>query len=284
MLPVLPELAALLACPNCRSAVEPADRTLVCERGHSFDIARQGYVSLLTGAATKFTGDTAPMIEARERFLDAGHFDPIADLLVDTIATPELRILEIGAGTGHYLSDILDADPESLGVGIDISKPAARRLARAHRRCAAVVADAWQQLPIRDRSLTRVLSVFAPRNAAEIDRVLSDDGMFVVVTPTPAHLRELIGPLGMIAVDDEKPQRLAAALSGLFERIDRVELEYPMALTHADIDAVVGMGPSAHHRSAAALADRIAELPDETDVTASVLVSSYRPRRSTASS
>ncbi|MFE3543710.1 putative RNA methyltransferase [Nocardia sp. NPDC059177] len=70
--------AALLACPECGGALHQRDRALRCANGHSFDIARQGYVGLLTGASTKMTGDTAAMLDARAAFQGAGHFAPIA--------------------------------------------------------------------------------------------------------------------------------------------------------------------------------------------------------------
>ena len=56
-------LVDLLACPECEADLEIVERTLLCAAGHSFDIARQGYVSLLTGASTKMTGDTSEMVQ-----------------------------------------------------------------------------------------------------------------------------------------------------------------------------------------------------------------------------
>ena len=157
---ILDRMTDLLACPVCRASVEIDERTVLCHRGHSFDIARQGYVSLLAGAASKFTGDTAEMIAARSTFLAAGHFDQISAAVGDAVAatrTGAPRILEIGAGTGDYLSRVLDGDPEALGLGLDVSKAAARKVARAHPRMASIVADAWKALPIHDECCTHVL-------------------------------------------------------------------------------------------------------------------------------
>ncbi|HEY5858084.1 MAG TPA: methyltransferase type 11 [Aldersonia sp.] len=273
----------LLACPECESDLEIVERTLLCATGHSFDIARQGYVSLLTGAATKMTGDTAEMVLARDQFLAAGHFAPIAAAVTEAVAASSAgpaRVLEIGAGTGYYLAHVLDAQPDGCGVGLDVAKPAARRLARAHPRAGAVVADAWQRLPLRGAAFTHALSVFAPRNAAEVWRCLTDDGTYVVVTPTAQHLRELIAPLGMVGVDADKTHRLGEAMSGWFERASRTTVEFEMSLAPADIEAVVGMGPSGHHLSAATRTARIAALRADVTgvtVTASVQVSCYRP-------
>ncbi|WP_378733727.1 putative RNA methyltransferase [Nocardia brasiliensis] len=274
----LTALAGLLACPECALGLEPHARVLRCGHGHSFDIAKQGYVSLLTGASTKMTGDTAAMLDARAAFQGGGHFAPIAAAVAEAVgsdAHASDTVLEVGAGTGYYLAGALDAAPSTSGIALDVAKPAARRCARAHPRAASVLADAWGGLPVRDGTLRAVLSVFAPRNPAEVARVLAEDGRFVVATPTERHLAELVGPLGMVTVDPDKDRRLDTAMSGHFVTVDRVLVEYPMKLTRGDVANVVGMGPSAHHASATD--SRLAALPDATEVTASVVVSSYRP-------
>ncbi|WP_223885062.1 putative RNA methyltransferase [Nocardia colli] len=271
----LAAVAGLLACPECALGLEPRDRVLRCGHGHSFDIAKQGYVSLLTGASTKMTGDTAAMLDARATFQGGGHFAPIATAVAAAVGPGEHAsgtVLEVGAGTGYYLAGALDAAPATSGIALDVAKPAAKRCARAHPRAASVLADAWRGLPVRDGTLCAVLSVFAPRNPGEVARVLAADGRFVVVTPTERHLRELIGPLGMVTVDPDKDRRLDTAMSGHFTAVDRVLVEYPMKLTQADVANVVGMGPSAHHTTT-----RIPNLQDTTEVTASVLISTYRP-------
>ncbi|RDI35962.1 23S rRNA m(1)G-748 methyltransferase [Rhodococcus sp. AG1013] len=281
---VLADVCALLACPQCGDELDLADRALVCARGHSFDIARQGYVTLLTGAATKFTGDSPEMIAARCDFLDAGHFDPLMTAVAEAVVQTtddgvDPRILEIGAGTGHYLARVLDASASAQGIGLDVSKPAARRLARAHPRAAAVVADVWRQLPVQDAALTHVLSIFAPRNAAEIDRVLTDGGTLVVLTPTDRHLVELVELLGMVRVDDRKVERLGETVAGRFERVHRTPVETRMMLSHRDLENLVGMGPSARHLTAERRTEAIAALPQPFPVTASVVVSTYRRSR-----
>ena len=279
---MLADVAELLACPVCRSDLELEQTVLLCSRGHSFDVARQGYVSLVTGAATKFTGDTADMVAARAAFLDAGYFDDIARTVADVVGEPigdrAPRIVEIGAGTGYYLAQAVDGSEDALGLGIDISKAAARRAARAHPRVAAVVADAWQALPILDGAMTHALSIFSPRNPDEVSRVLCADGLYIVATPTSRHLCELVAPIGMVRVDEEKTRRLGESMSAGFERIERVPVEYAVELDHAAVAAVVGMGPSAHHLSPQVRAEAIAALPAVVSVTVSVVVSAYRPR------
>lgn len=276
----LAAVAEVLSCPECDRGLSCAPGTLRCSRGHSFDIARQGYISLLTGAATKLTGDTAAMLDARAAFQRTGNFAPIADAVAAaTVAAHDTGtggfIADIGAGTGYYLARVLDAVPAARGIALDIAKPAGRRCARAHSRAAAVVADAWRGLPIRDHTLTTALSVFAPRNPDAVARALGPAGRYIVVTPTDRHLAELIEPVGMVTVDPAKDRRLAEAMTGRFIRTERRTVDYAMTLSRTDIANLVAMGPSAHHADDATA--RIARLPDPFEVTASVTVGTYLP-------
>jgi 23S rRNA (guanine745-N1)-methyltransferase len=165
-----------------------------------------------------------------------------------------------------------------VGPAVYLSAPAARRAARIHPRIGAVVADARAELPVAEGCAGVVLDVFAPRNAPELRRILREDGALLVATPTPAHLRELRRPLGLLEVDPDKDRRLDGALGPYFERASSRDLEWKMALPRGDVLALAAMGPSARHLDPAELPSRIAALPAEVAVTASVRVAVWRPR------
>jgi len=274
----LQDIEPYLACPHCAQALTLDGRTLRCPGGHSFDIAKQGYVSLLAGDAHTGTGDTAAMVAARSDFLAAGHYRPIADALADAAAAtaPEGLVADLGAGTGHYLAHVLDALPARPGAALDISKYALRRAAKAHPRIGAVVCDAWRPLPLRDASAGLVLNVFAPRNGPEIRRVLRPGGTLLLVSPTSRHLRELVTALGLLSVDEEKQRRIDEKLGPHLTPAGQQEVEFTLRLSAADVRTVVGMGPSAWHTDRERLAARLAGLPDPVEVTASVTVAAYR--------
>ena len=222
--------------------------------------------------------DTPEMVEARDSFLRTGQFRPLSEALAGEaakISDPE-PVLDVGAGTGHHLAAVLDALPEARGIAIDASPAALRRAARSHARAAAVGADVWKPLPLRDRAAALVLSVFAPRNADELARVLAPGGSLLAVTPTTRHLAELVGPLGLLSVPDEKEDRLDTQLAGKFERAQRRTIEHAMFVTRDEAAQIVRMGPSAWHVDEVALAERVAALPDPLTVTFSALVSAYR--------
>jgi 23S rRNA (guanine745-N1)-methyltransferase len=243
-MPLAPVLA-LLACPHCGGPLAELERSLTCPEGHAYDVARQGYVNLRPGAPPS-SADTAAMVAARERVLDSGAYDPVATALDAAVGAAEV-LLDAGAGPGWYLQRLLDARPAARGLALDVSVPAVRRAARRHARLGAVVADTWRRLPVRDGVADAVITVFAPRNAAEFARVLRADGRLVVVAAEPDHLAELRDRFGLLGVEEDKQQRLEAALAGAFVVTSAERVSFPLTLSPEAAVDLVGMGPNAFH-------------------------------------
>ncbi|MDK8658395.1 methyltransferase domain-containing protein [Corynebacterium sp. MSK204] len=278
---MLSHIVDILADPNDGTALSGADdfSRLVSESGHSFDVAKQGYVTLAAGAGLKHKGDDMDMVNAREAYLATGHFAPFVESVTGAVqdaldasslsASTPASLLEVGAGTGYYLAHTLDSIDGARGVGLDISPHAAKHLAKCHPRVGAVVADVWQQLPIRDESIDAISVVFAPRNPSEFQRVLAPGGQVIVLTPGAGHLDELREPLGILGVEEGKVERMYEQAEGHLEQAaDPVDISFPIHLDKAAIAAQVGMSPSARHISADELAERMAAFPPTLTVTA----------------
>lgn len=279
---MLKDIVDVLADPVDGSALTGADdfSRLVSETGHSYDVAKQGYVTLASGAGIAHEGDSPEMVASREAFLSRGHFAPFVETVTERVldalqglplddvsATP--TILEVGAGTGYYLTHTLDAVENSRGIGVDIAVPAAKHLAKAHPKIGAVVADVWEGLPLRDNSVDVITVIFAPRNPQEFARVLVDDGEVLILTPQAGHLDELREPLGILGVEEGKQERMLEQAAGHLVPVGEPELiEFPMNLDRESIAAQVGMSPSARHLDPEVLAERVAALPETMTVTA----------------
>jgi 23S rRNA (guanine745-N1)-methyltransferase len=278
---VLRDVVDFLICPHCGGDLSLESRTVRCQRGHAFDVARHGYVNLLAGGVGSDAGDSRSMVAARESFLGADHFAPIRDQVVATAAqvaeTAGGCVVDIGAGTGYYLGAVLDRLPDRVGVALDVSKHAVRRSTHAHERAGAAVCDVWQSLPVRSGAAGLVLNVFAPRNGAEFHRTLDRNGALVVVVPTKRHLEEVVNALGLLTVDEDKDARVHEQLDPHFVQVTSSVHEFSMTLRHDDVKALIAMGPSAWHIDAGAIVDRVNALPAPLPVTASVVVSAYRP-------
>lgn len=299
---MLSEVCGLLICPVCGSGFSLAGPRLCCTAGHSFDVARQGYVNLMPGGARPGTADTAGMVADRAAFLAAGHYTPLAELIADLAgqvvasaspgpgaagASAPPAVLDAGAGTGYYLAAVLrrlramagaEGGAGAVGLAMDISARALRRAARAGPGIGAVVWDTWRPWPVRSAAVPVVINVFAPRNGPEFRRVLQPGGGLIVATPAPGHLAELVGAAGLLSVDEHKDERLAAALGPYFTLTGRRDLTVPLRLRHADAATLIGMGPSAWHTDPAGTRARLASLAEPVPVTAAFEVRVYRAR------
>ena len=241
----------VLQCPSCGEPLSPADGGAECGNRHRFDRARQGYLSLRAahkGKGAPATGDTPEMLEARERFQADGFHDAIAEAVLEAVPEDSRGWLaDLGGGTGWYASQILDASPDLRGIVLDASAPAVRVAARAHDRLAAVSADVWTGVPLRDGSVAVALRIFSPGSAAEVRRILAPGGRAVLVVPHGGHQRELQHGLKLLRVPAGKAEEVAASipdarLLAAREVRSRVALSIEQAL-----DAVF-MGPNAFHQ------------------------------------
>jgi 23S rRNA (guanine745-N1)-methyltransferase len=272
------EVTNLLVCPHCGGGLRENGASLICSAGHTSNIARQGYVSLLGRDSGTHTADSAAMVAARERVLGAGLFEPVAAAIESAAADPALAetegaVLDLGSGPGYYLERALEAAPERYGVAVDNSKFAARRAARCHPRAGAVVADIWDEIPVRSSAFALVLNVFAPRNGEEIQRLLAPGGRLVSVTPGPDHLKQLISPFSMISVDADKGERLREAIGPLAEGLLSTTLDWTLQLDRAEVADLVSMGPSAGRLGPADFSAALDSLEYPFRVSASVAVS-----------
>jgi 23S rRNA (guanine745-N1)-methyltransferase len=273
---VLTDVVRYLRCPRCGGELA-GEAALSCPRGHSFDVARQGYVNLLS-TAPPAGADTQKMVAARAEVLAAGHFEQLTGAVVEACADADLRlVIDAGAGTGHYVAAVLDQAEAAVGLALDIAKAATRRAARAHPRIGAAVCDVWRGLPVATACADVLLDVFAPRNPPEFHRVLRPDGRLVVVTPQPEHLAELVHGLGLLGMDPGKDERLDAGLAGWFRNVADSVHTSRREVAHVDALRLAAMGPSAFHTSPAELAARVDRLPEPVRVTISARVRIYQP-------
>jgi 23S rRNA (guanine745-N1)-methyltransferase len=276
---MLDRAVAALRCPHCHDRLSVGTGALRCPSGHSFDLARQGYVSLLAQPLGGIVGDSADMLDARDRLFAGGHYRPLLDRVAGAVraAGEAPLVLEVGAGSGHYLVAALDAHPSATGIALDVSKAAARRLARAHDRAAAVLADLWHAIPVGDGAADVLMCVFAPRNPAEFARVLHPRGHLVVVTPAEGHLAELTLLPGVLRVEAGKEERLDASLAANFTLTHREHVTFVLALTRPEAALLLLMGPTARHLTPAQIAALLDAVDEPVTVTAAATLSVYRP-------
>jgi 23S rRNA (guanine745-N1)-methyltransferase len=187
----------MLVCPvrNCRLPLARDGRRLLCERGHSFDVARSGYINLLQPQDRRSNqpGDTVAAVRARRRLHDRGVSAPLLDAIAETLAASgDDVVLDAGCGDGFYLGS-LACRTGCSAHGVDISVPAIEAAARRYPECEWMVANADRFIPYADRFFSIVMSITARMNPGGFRRVLRDGGRLLIALPAPDDLIELRG-------------------------------------------------------------------------------------------
>ena len=179
-----------LVCPVCGEYLERKDKSFACPNRHSFDIARQGYVNLLTVQQkhSLAPGDTREQVLSRRAFLEAGHYAPIIETLVETARRFGVsgEILDIGCGEGWYSARLAKALDLPL-TGLDISKEAVRCAAAKYKDALWLCATA-AHIPVPEGSAGLLTSLFALTLPEEFHRVLAPGGLYFQVLAAEDHL------------------------------------------------------------------------------------------------
>lgn len=180
-------------CPVCKLDLVIQDKTYRCDNGHSYDLAKEGYVNLLLvqNKKTKHPGDNRAMLQSRQRFLEAGYYDFLVTELENLFAklNTNSQLLDPGCGEGFY-SHQLSKRLSHNWAAIDIAKPALQLVGKRQYSTSCAVASAYQ-LPFADHVFDAALSVFSPYSVEELRRVLKPKGYFVAVGPAAQHLNGL---------------------------------------------------------------------------------------------
>jgi 23S rRNA (guanine745-N1)-methyltransferase len=271
------ETSNVLSCPLDGLPLVQDGKRLLCAHGHSFDIARQGYVNLL-GASDKRSqdpGDSKGMVNARREFLDTGHYLPVANRLVDLlkpVISCNSVIVDAGCGEGYYLQQLQTqlestADCQPSLIGFDISKWAVQAASR--RLSATWLVASNRNIPVAANSADCVLSLFGFPVFESFKKALKEGGSLVCVNAGPRHLielREIIYP----EIKHSESTVVQQALAAGFTAGETSTLEFKTAaLNREEIQLLLTMTPHLFRASHAGK-ERAAQL-DQLAVTVDVI-------------
>jgi 23S rRNA (guanine745-N1)-methyltransferase len=256
-------------CPVCRDdlALSDAERRWVCPTGHSFDVAREGYVNLLLSdrRRSRQPGDSREMVGARRRFLATGAYDPLSAAVARAAADEQPRVvLDVGCGEGRHTRSI--SAPVVLGV--DVAKAAVAAAARSDPDGSYAVASA-SDLPLQDDSVDVAVNVFGPVIAGELARVVRPGGTVIAAFPRAGHLEHLRS----MVYSDPRPHAVKPPLRDAeewFIQTASLSVTFTLALTDvAALRDLFAMTPYRWHappdmddRIAAAVSPRFETLAD----------------------
>lgn len=263
-----------LICPICGKELIQNEKQYCCENHHSFDIARQGYVNLLTVQQkhSLLPGDTREQVLSRRAFLEQGYYSPIARTLLDTARKYGVsgELLDIGCGEGYYCSQLAEALQMPL-TGLDISKEAVR-CAAAKYKGPLWICDTAAHIPVSDQSAGLLTSLFALTLPEEFRRVLKRDGYFFQVLAAEDHLMGLKSIIYDQILHREKDSQ--PELPG-FQKLESIPIRFSFTLEGEQIMNLFSMTPHVF-RIGKEGAERLRKTETLED-TASCILNVYRP-------
>lgn len=233
----------MLICPVCHNALAEDHNRLFCENGHSFDLAKEGYVNLLrSGKSGDLIGDDKASARSRRDFLNKGYYNVLRDYLHDHFSNRRGSLLDICCGEGYYTCAL---GHDALRVyGFDISKEMVRLAAKRGNGTYFVANLA--SIPVADRSFDHAIHLFAPFQEKEFIRILKPGGSLYTVVPGKLHLfglKELIYDTPY-ENDEKLPETKDLIFKGITKLTANITLD-----TAEDIMAVFRMTPYYFHTS-----------------------------------
>ncbi len=216
-------------CPHCRGMLAEKGRALVCGKGHSFDIAAEGYVNLAVGKSGG--GDSPEMCRGRHEFLSLGYYRSFAEAIADEVVRQGAKaICDAGCGEGFYLRTLRERLPDAAFVGLDLAKTSVKLAARAEKGRENPISYAVAgifDMPLPDDSYDAVLSVFAPVPEAEAYRILKPKGILIVAHPGRRHLMGFKSLLYEKPYENEEKDFAFKGFEKLYDRRSAYEIEIP---------------------------------------------------------
>jgi len=253
---------SLFACPICQESMTIQEQgRMVCSANHSFDIAKQGYINMLThGAASKYSKE---LFESRKTVIDSGIYDEIEDKIIELIA-PAQTVLDTGCGEGSHLARIM-AEKKGIGVGIDIAKEGILAASRHYPEQIWCVGDLAKS-PFAKSSFDTILNILSPANYEEFKRLLTPGGCVVKVVPQSRYLHELRAQL---YADSDKESysndQIVARFKESFMEVNVKRVTYTTPLATELIPELLEMTPMGWHKKEGA-AIRLNEITIDVDI------------------
>jgi len=236
----------LFACPLCQQTMHVYEQgRLVCSSNHSFDIAKQGYVNMLThGSTSKYSKD---LFESRKAVIDSGIYDVLEAKIVELIA-PANTVLDTGCGEGSHLARIMSEKKKGIGIGIDIAKEGILAATRHFPQQIWCVGDLAKS-PFAQGSFDAILNILSPANYEEFKRLLAPNGCIVKVVPQSGYLQELRAQL---YADSSKEtysnEQIVARFQDSFGEVSIERVTYTLPLAEELVPALLEMTPMGWHK------------------------------------
>ena len=232
----------MLLCPVCGRQLTKSPGLLRCDAGHSFDLAKEGYVNLLrTAKSGDLIGDDKFSARSRRDFLNKGYYASLMDELCRIFRDKQGNLLDICCGEGYYTA-ALGENPELSIYGFDISREMVRLAAKRGNGTYFVANMA--SIPLPENSMDYAVHLFAPFQEASFCRVLKPGGVLYTVIPGRFHLWGL--KQAIYETPYENDEKLPETTTLRLISTEKVTAQITLS-SQEDIQAVFRMTPYYFH-------------------------------------
>ena len=257
-------------CPICKQKLNILGNKYVCNKNHSFDLARQGYVNLLPvlGKKSLNPGDNDLMTNARREFLAGGYYDNLLNRLCEILQENKIDVLvDSGCSEGYYTRKM--ANVCNKVYAYDISKSAVKLAAATDKKSHYFVESAFH-IPLEDNSADAITKIFAPDSPKEFSRVLQGDGILIEVVPAEEHLLEIKQKL----YENVYLNKVEKAQKEGFKLVKEERLKYTFTPTKDALDNLFKMTP--YYYKTAKSGENILLASEIFSITADFVVRTYK--------
>jgi 23S rRNA (guanine745-N1)-methyltransferase len=251
-----PSTPTLYHCPVCQQGLSAIANHLICEKKHSFDRHKKGYVNLLMShhKNSKAPGDNSEMVHGRREFLRAGHYQTFADAVVKMASQCQqsddpLQIVDAGCGEGFYTDQLQANIISSVVYGFDISKPAIA--AAASNKSIEWSVASSNRPPFIHNNIDLIVSIFSRVEREAFLKILAPQGYVLYAGPGDQHLQALRHII-YDQVNDYSSDKHQDYFGEDFDLIAQQSLQVPIHLdNNTSIKQLLSMTPHAHRVSKA---------------------------------
>lgn len=231
-------------CPYCHDAMVSAENhSVVCKKGHRFNISKKGTLHLMKQNAN--TDYDATLFQHRYELAQSGFFEPLLEELLPYLSAGEEKfIVDIGCGEGSHLSWFSKYVQAPL-CGMDIAKEGIHQASVHFGNQALFFLGDLANLPFSDESCGTLVNILTPSNYQEFMRVLAPGGTLVKVIPGNDYLSELRQQLYR-----SNPEKQTYSNADILERVQSEcpqvtfeEVRYTVNLTDATYRHLLEMTP-----------------------------------------
>jgi len=240
-----------LICPICNSELSLIDKSLICEKNHTFDLSNKGYFALYKTSKIKNSKiyDTELFMH-RRKFINYGFYEELHDLISKVINDKKTDnlILDLGCGEATHDKIILEkTNNNNKIIGVDISKDGIKMASDfVNNNIIPIVLD-LNNLPFKGKTFDIIIDILSPSNEKEIKKVLKKDGIIIKVTPKKKYLYEL---REAFKIDDYKnEEEIDSNIRNNYNVLEKIEFEKTYNLNEEQLEALINMTPLLKTRS-----------------------------------